>query len=127
MQFRYVREALLLARRDRRIDEPAILVDDRVARVLPTLVADAVGRPRLVFVQAVAVEIGRTVEPTQRLDRRLDERRDESLVAGPVPELRNDEWIKGGRRRRAVTSRPGIEIESRERAGVHLVDHPAGF
>ena len=71
--------ALDLAERDRPLGEPAVGVKDRVVRVLPALMHEAVRRLARVLDEAVAVEVAVALDPVERgaecRPEALDERR----------------------------------------------------
>ena len=75
--------------------------------------------------KAVADERGVAIEPGERIERRPHQRHDQRAVAGPVPELRQDdrEERRGGDR--AVVPSARVEAERGLRIGVGLVEHPA--
>src|SRR5205823_3680727 len=63
-----VGEALMLCRGDRRLGLPAVRKAHRVVRVAPAVVVERLvgARALAVFDVAVAVEVGRSFEPSQR-------------------------------------------------------------
>ena len=81
--------ALQLAGGDRRRHRRAVVVDDRVAAVLPALVLRALARPRLVLEIAVPVAIAVASRAQSRIRRAVSQWRCDVLpVAGPGPEIR---------------------------------------
>ena len=74
---------LNLTERDRAVGQAAILVEDRVVRVLPALLHEAVRRVPLVFDESVAVDVAVPVDPLQRRLNVRPDAIDQLAVAGP--------------------------------------------
>src|SRR5947209_435737 len=127
MELRDVREALLLAARHQWLHLAAVVVDNRIAGILPRLMLDALLGAGLVLVKAVVVHIAVPVEPAQRFQRRIEKAPDQIAVTGPMPQLRYDKGIERRRRDRAVVTASWIEVQQVERSGVRLVQHPSGL
>src|SRR5207237_8922574 len=96
---------LHLARRDRRLGEPAVGVALRVARVLPRLVLEPVRRSALVLDESVAVAVAVAVDPLERTQRRLLEVTHASPVVRPEPDLGEEHEIERRRVDRPVVER----------------------
>ncbi len=106
---------LELTQRDRALGQDAVGVEHRVVRVLPALVREAGGAASRVLDEAVAIGVGRTVDPRQRaLDVRPQLLDEGSIRRLPVVRIGQDDE-EGGRvmaavvaRRRAPPSRAAI-------------------
>jgi len=120
-----VDDALLLAGRRGFWHLRSVVIDDGILGILPALIFDALLGPRLILVEAIMRAT--FVEPAQRGDRGLKQRRDERLVRRPMPELGDHKRIKARGRHRAVVACLRNIIECGERPGMRFMQHPAGL
>ena len=111
--------------RDGLLGQRSVGVDDRVVRVLPSLVVQPPRRALLVLDVAVAVPVAVPVGPVQRRLGVRAQRPHEVVVAGPAPVLRQHDQPQRCRVRGSVVRAVRLLPEPGQFAGAHLVQDPA--
>ena len=67
MQLRQVDKTLLFAGGDGRLHVRAVVIEDGIAGILPTLILHTVFGAALVFIEPVTINVGIFLEPAQSL------------------------------------------------------------
>ena len=92
--FCHVNESLFFAGRNWRTHIAPILINDGVAGILPGLILIALLTARFVIVEAIPEQVRVLVFPPQSAQRGLQQRPNQILVPGPVPQLRQHHRIE---------------------------------
>ena len=109
------------------LDLTTVGIHDRIVGIFPADVLVAEAAPRLVFLEAVMVQVARLVNPAQATQGHVAILAQQCLVPEPLPCLVEDNQIQDGRVGRAVVRRVRDPVQVRQLSATELVQDLAGL